>query len=145
MDINKIRRNSMYLLLFGLILLLAACTNEPAPENEIYIAKVSDFEDNIFTNTQSQSIGLLGGDLRIAGSYDQGVKSKSSLDSILSSISGGTGDQVEKVFTNVEIKTKEDKYYITADEGISLTFTKIGERIIKDENGIEYTSPKYSN
>ena len=145
MDINKIRRNSMYLLLFGLILLLAACTNEPAPENEIYIAKVSDFEDNIFTNTQSQSIGLLGGDLRIAGSYDQGVKSKSSLDSILSSISGGTGDQVEKVFTNVEIKTKEDNYYITADEGISLTFTKIGERIIKDENGIEYTSPKYSN
>ena len=145
MDINKIRRNSMYLLLFGLILLLAACTNEPAPENEIYIAKVSDFEDNIFTNTQSQSIGLLGGDLRIAGIYDQGAKSKSSLDSILSSISGGTGDQVEKIFTNVEIKTKEDNYYITADEGISLTFTKIGERIIKDENGIEYTSPKYSN
>ncbi len=145
MDINKIRRNSMYLLLFGLILLLAACINEPAPENEIYIAKVSDFEDNIFTNTQSQSIGLLGGDLRIAGIYGQGAKSKSSLDSILSSISGGTGDQVEKVFTNVEIKTKEDKYYITADEGISLTFTKIGERIIKDKNGIEYTSPKYSN
>lgn len=139
---NKIRRNSMYFLLFGLILLLAACTNEPTPENEIYIAKVSDFEDNIFTNTQNQSVGLLGGDLRIAGIYDQGAKRKSSLDSILSSISGGTGDQVEKIFTNVEIKTKEDKYYITADEGISLTFTKIGERIIKDESGIEYTSPK---
>ena len=142
---SKIRRNSMYLLLSGLILLLAACTNEPTPENEIYIAKVSDFEDNIFTNTQNQSIGLLGDDLRIAGIYDQGAKRKSSLDSILSSIYDGTNDQVEEYFTNVEIKTKEDKYYITADEGISLTFTKIGERIIKDENGIEYTSPKYSN
>ncbi len=142
---NKLKKNSMYLLFLSLILLLAACTSKPTPENEAYIAKASDFEDNVFTSSQNQSIGLFGNDLRITGIYDKEAKRKSSLDSIISSISGGTGKQIEKIFTNAKVKTEGAKYYITADEGVSLTFTKVGERIIKDEEGIEYSTPVHSN
>lgn len=143
-EMKKIRKNSMYLLFFSLILLLAACTNEPTPENKIYIAKVSDFEDNVFTNTQSQSIGLFDEGLRIAGPQQKTTKRKTSLDKIISSISGGTDGHIVKVFPKAKIKTEDDKYYITA-EGIELVFTKVGERIIKDEEGIEYTTSKYSD
>lgn len=141
---NKLKKNAMYLLFLSLILLLAACTSKPTPEHEAYIAKASDFEDNVFTSSQNQSIGLFGNDLRITGIYDKEAKRKSSLDSIISSISGGTGKQIEKIFTNAKIKTEGAKYYITADEGVSLTFTKVGERIIKDEEGIEYSTPVHS-
>lgn len=141
---NKLKKNSMYLLFLSLILLLAAWTSKPTPENEAYIAKASDFEDNVFTSSQNQSIGLFGNDLRITGIYDKEAKRKSSLDSIISSISGGTGKQIEKIFTNAKVKTEGAKYYITADEGVSLTFTKVGERIIKDEEGIEYSTPVHS-
>jgi len=141
---NKLKKNSMYLLFLSLILLLAACTSNPTPDNDAYIAKASDFEDNVFTSSQNQSLGLFGNDLRITGIYDKEAKRKSSLDSIISSISGGTGKQIEKIFTNAKVKTEGAKYYITADEGVSLTFTKVGERIIKDEEGIEYSTPVHS-
>ena len=35
-------------------------------------------------------------------------------------------------------------YYITADGGISLTFQKVGDRIVADEEGMEYFTGKYS-
>jgi len=143
---NKSRKNSIYFLFFCFVLLLVGCSNDITPKDENYIAKVSDFEENIFTSSKNQSIGLFEGSLKIKGIYDKEAKRKSSLDEIIASISAETGnDQVEKTFSNAEIKTENDKYFITADEGINLVFTKVGERIIKDEEGMEFSSPKYSN
>lgn len=127
-------------LLLSISLLIIGCSNEPTTEN--YIAKVSDFEDNIFSSSQNQSIGLLGKELRISGIYDKEAKIKTSLDDVISTISGGTGERVEKTFSNVKITTDKDKYTITADDGINLVFTKIGERIIKDEKGVRYLTAK---
>ena len=137
---KHLRRSLFTVFLLSISLLILGCSNEPTTEN--YIAKVSDFEDNIFRSSQNQSIGLLGNELRISGVYDKEAKIKTSLDDVISTISGGTGKQVEKTFSNVKITTDKDKYTITADDGINLVFTKVGKRIIKDEKGVEYRTAK---
>lgn len=125
-------------LLLSISLLMTGCKEKAS---ETYEAKASDFDNNIFTNNQNQSIGLFGTDLTITGIHDKEAKVKTSLQPIIASIYDGTGDQVEKTYANAKIETKDDQYIITADEGINLVFTKVGERIIKDEENVEYSSP----
>lgn len=137
---KHLRRSLFTVFLLSISLLIIGCSNEPTTEN--YIAKVSDFEDNIYNSSQNQSIGVLGKELRISGIYDKEAKIKTSLDDIISTISVGTGEQRVKTFSNVKITTDKDKYTITADDGINLVFTKIGERIIKDEKGVRYRTNK---
>ena len=48
---------------------------------------------------------------------------------------------VEKTYTNIKIKTKGNQYFITGDDGFSLTLTRTAPRILQDEKGIEYTTP----
>lgn len=45
---------------------------------------------------------------------------------------------VEREYTNAKVEVKDDKYIITADDGVSLEFTKFKEHIIVDADGMEY-------
>ena len=50
-------------------------------------------------------------------------------------------ETIEETITNIKIKTKNDQYFITGDNGFSWTLTRTAPRILKDEKGIEYTVP----
>lgn len=52
-----------------------------------------------------------------------------------------SGELIEETYTNIQIKTKDDQYFITGDNGFSWTLTRTAPRILKDEKGIEYTVP----
>lgn len=52
-----------------------------------------------------------------------------------------TGELIEKTYTNIQIETKYDQYFITGDDGFSWTLTRTAPRILQDEKGIEYTIP----
>ncbi|MGN7477525.1 hypothetical protein ACTHOQ_06690 [Solibacillus silvestris] len=51
------------------------------------------------------------------------------------------GELVEEQYTNIQIKTKDNQYFITGDDGFSWTLTRIAPRILVDEKGIEYIIP----
>ncbi|AWE08477.1 hypothetical protein DCE79_14360 [Lysinibacillus sp. 2017] len=52
-----------------------------------------------------------------------------------------SGELIEEQYTNIQIKTKNNQYFITGDKGFSWTLTRTGPRILQDEKGIEYTIP----
>ncbi|WP_336045617.1 hypothetical protein [Solibacillus ferritrahens] len=52
-----------------------------------------------------------------------------------------SGELIEKTYTNIQIKTKDNQYFITGDEGFSWTLTRTGPRILVDEKGNEYIIP----
>ncbi|MFF2753305.1 hypothetical protein ACFVR1_06055 [Psychrobacillus sp. NPDC058041] len=130
----KKRIGSLFL---SVIFLLVACSEDVTQ----YEAKASDFEDAGFENTNNQRIVAIGKDLFIFGNFN--TKSKTSIDKILESENFVSDQSYQKKYKNVKITTKKDKYYITADGGISLEFKKIGDRIIVDEEGVEYFTEKY--
>lgn len=51
-----------------------------------------------------------------------------------------TFELVEKTYTNIQIETEGDQYFITGDDGFSWTLTRTAPRILQDEKGIEYTT-----
>ncbi|WP_274307868.1 hypothetical protein [Solibacillus daqui] len=52
-----------------------------------------------------------------------------------------TSELVEKTYTNIQVETKGNQYFITGDDGFSWTLTRTAPRILQDEKGIEYTIP----
>lgn len=52
-----------------------------------------------------------------------------------------SGDLIEKTYTNIQIKTKDNQYFITGDDGFSWTLTRTAPRILVDDKGTEYTIP----
>ncbi|TQR21744.1 protein-disulfide isomerase [Psychrobacillus vulpis] len=138
----KIKKHTaLFFLSISLIFFLAACSEEA--KESTYIAKASDFEDSGFTSRSSQLIVVVGDELLISANYGH-TKEKSSIDNILELENVQSSVRFEKLYKNVKIKTKGDKYYLTADNDISLEFQKIGERIIVDEEGMEYYTQEYS-
>lgn len=119
------------------IFLLVACSEDVIQ----YEAKPSDFEDSGFKNKYSQIIAIHGEELLIFTTYDHNEK-KTSIDEIFES-EDSTEKPLQKIYKNVKIRTKKDRYYITAEDGLSLEFKKIGDRIIVDEEGVEYYTSKY--
>lgn len=127
-----------------IFIFIIGCSEEQETNKGEFTADKSDFEDNLFTNRQNQTIGsLIENEIIILGSYSKQAREKTSLDDIISKTSKSTGEDVELTFKNAEIKTKGDKYYITADNGLSLVFKKVGDRIIEDEEGQEYYTAQY--
>ena len=122
-------------------LLLTACVhNEDTLE-----AKVSDFEGSGFKNTKGQIIVLVEDGIMVSGSLRLDEKSKkSSIDEVFEKENAESDQLFSKVYNEGKIKTKGSNYYVTLDNNISLEFEKIGERIIKDSNGIEYFTQEYS-
>lgn len=52
-----------------------------------------------------------------------------------------SGELIEKTYTNIQIETRDNQYFIIGDDGFSWTLTRTAPRILKDEKGIEYTVP----
>lgn len=50
-------------------------------------------------------------------------------------------ERTEITYTNIEVYAEGNQYFITGDEGFTMTLTRTGERIFIDDEGIEYTSP----
>lgn len=125
------------LLFIFAFIFLTACSEEDTE----YQAKRSDFEDGGFKNKYEQIIAIKGEELMIFTNYEH-LEKNSSIDKIFET-EDTSKRPLQKIYKNVEIKTKKDKYYITADGGISVEFQKVGERIIVDKEGIEYFTSKY--
>ena len=54
-----------------------------------------------------------------------------------------SGELIENTYTNIKISTKGNQYFITGDDGFSLTLKRIGERLLVDQEGNEYITPIY--
>jgi hypothetical protein len=132
------KRIGLLFLIVSFIFLLVACSDDVTQ----YEAKASDFEDAGFENTNNQRIVVIGKDLLIFGNFNT-KKKMSSIDKTFKSENFVSDQSYQKKYKNVKITTKKDKYYITADGGISLEFKKIGDRIIVDEEGVEFFTEKY--
>lgn len=52
-----------------------------------------------------------------------------------------SGELIEETYTNIQIKTKDNQYFITGDDGFSRTLTRTAPRILVDNKGTEYTIP----
>ncbi|MFL0583375.1 hypothetical protein ACH0B6_12415 [Solibacillus silvestris] len=52
-----------------------------------------------------------------------------------------SGELIEETYTNIQIKTKDNQYFITGDDGFSWTLTRTAPRILVDDKGTEYTIP----
>ncbi|WP_342573763.1 hypothetical protein MHH37_16005 [Solibacillus sp. FSL K6-1781] len=52
-----------------------------------------------------------------------------------------SGELIEETYTNIQIKTKDNQYFITGDDGFSWTLTRTAPRILVDNKGTEYTIP----
>ena len=130
------KKRGLLFISIAFIFLLAACSEDVIQ----YEAKPSDFEDGGFKNKYSQIIAIEGEELLFFSSNYDDTEKKTSLDKIFES-----EDSAEEpiIYKNVKIKTEKDRYYITAEDGLSLEFKKIGERIIVDEEGVEYYTSKY--
>ncbi|MGE7838252.1 hypothetical protein [Viridibacillus arvi] len=116
------KKIGLLILSISFIFLLAACL----VNNTRYEAKASDFETPGFENKNNHGILVYGDDLMIIKHEPKGKTN-----SIV-----GQFDIIR--YKNVKIKTKKDTYHITADDGVSLKFKKIGNRTIVDEHGVEY-------
>ena len=132
-----LKKMGLLFISIAFIFLLSACSEDVIQ----YEAKPSDFEDGGFKNKYSQIIAIHDEELLIFTNYDH-PKKKTSIDKIFES-EDSTEKPLQKIYKNVKIKTKKDRYYITAEDGLSLEFKKNGERIIVDEEGVEYYTSKY--
>ncbi|MCZ8541890.1 hypothetical protein [Psychrobacillus psychrodurans] len=131
------KKRGLLFINIAFIFLLTACSEEVIQ----YEAKATDFEESGFKNKYSQIISIHDEELLIFTTYDHTEK-KTSIDKIFE-LEDSTEKPLQKIYKNVKIKTKKDRYYITAEDGLSLEFRKIGERIIVDEEGVEYYTSKY--
>ena len=126
------------LLFLCLIFLLTACSEDITQ----YEAKPSDFDDVGFENKYSQRIVVIGEELMIVSNNDHPDK-KTSIDKLFESEKDTADELLIKKYKDLRIVTKKDRYYMTAEDGLSLDFQKIGERIVVDEEGVEYFTSKY--
>jgi len=133
-----LKKRGLLFISIAFIFLLAACSEDVIQ----YEAKPSDFEDGGFENKYTQIIAINGEELLFFTSNYVDPKKKTSLDKIFDS-EDSAGNPLDKIYKNFKIKTKKDRYYITVEDGLSLEFKKIGERIIVDEEGVEYYTSKY--
>lgn len=75
--------------------------------------------------------------LTIMGTYINDDR-KSVIDEIVVSHEDIDSPFFHEEYGNAEIEVKDNKYLITAENGISLEFTKFMDQIIVDSEGMEY-------
>lgn len=108
-----------------------------------YEAKATDFEEGGFENNRGQRVFIENGELILSGSGPYDPTTTSAIDLVFRA-QGYEIQPIHQAYQNTEISTKGDTYHITADNGVSLKFKKIGQRIIVDEEGEEYFTKNYS-
>ena len=129
-----------------IFLLLTACSEDVIQ----YEAKPSDFGGGGFSNKSGQRIMVNDGELVIISNLFNRDKmvitnnqaKETSIDKLFKYDDYPMSEPLEKVYKDFKITTKGDRYYITI-EGMKLEFKKIGQRIIVDEEGVEYFTSKY--
>lgn len=120
--------------------LLTACISN----DDKFKANVSDFENSGFRNNNGQIIVLIENGIMISGTLQSFEKAnKSSIAGVLKKENAKSDQLFNKIYSDGKIETKGAKYYVTLDGNISLEFEKVGERIIKDSEGVEYFTQEY--
>lgn len=108
-------KNKLFYLLFApLLFMLVACSNSE------YKAEVSMVEDTIYISQgdHTKKLSFLNDELTITDESDY------SLD--------------EKKYGEYELSTKGDTFYLIFKDGSQLSFKRVGERLIEDEEGTVY-------
>ncbi|MEC1177577.1 membrane lipoprotein lipid attachment site-containing protein [Metasolibacillus meyeri] len=122
------------------ILLLSACTS-----NDDLVAYVDDFKNSGFQNNAGQSMALTEEGLMMSGPRNEsGSKKLSDIDLFLESLGIQEGEHFLQIYENAKITTDGSKYIVSIPNIVQFEFEKIGERIIKDSQGIEYFTAEYS-
>ena len=138
-------KKHLFLLILSCIscLLLVACSEEKidveqvAQGNELeYVASVEDFEDVIFRNDEDQFISFNGDKVEILATLSH--RRKTDIDTILEKEANDNNESYKKDYTNVQVTVEGSKYHVKLTDELSLEFEKIGERIIKDSQGVRY-------
>lgn len=139
LTIGGIYMKKYFCMLFA-VLLLAACT----VKNELQ-ANIADFEDSGFKNNAGQVIALTDKGLLISGqrSTSDGRKN-SDIDMFLANLQIAEGEMFSEIYEDTEISTEGSKYTVVIDKNIQFEFEKIGDRIIKDTQGVEYYTQEYT-
>lgn len=108
------KKRILSLLFLSLIFTLTACSNSE------YKAEESMIEDALFVNQggQNKNLFFVNDELTIKD------ESKDSLD--------------VKEYGKYKLSTKGDTFSLTFDDGSQLTFKRVGERLIEDEEGTVY-------
>lgn len=102
------------LLLFSISFLLAGCSSKE------YVAEEEMIEDKIFSSQGNNQISLYFMDDELT------VRDESK----------ETLEVTE--YGPYELTTKKDQFILTFDDDSKVVFTRVGERIIEDEEGITY-------
>lgn len=118
-------------------LLLGGCTSE---KNEAITAKEDDLRSKIFASVDSPDSTLSFTDTGLEINIDTTLN-KVTPDTKPSDITPSSS--LEKVIDPVKIDVDKDMYILSDEDDFSLILKKIGDRIIRDEEGNEYhTSQK---
>ena len=143
-----------YLFILAILLLTACSDKQVTSENqsnmysEIVAEELkvdsSDFNYPGFQNKLGQMIFWSDEGLRIYASWQKGIMGTTTdIDLLLEEESAEPDTLHEKIYENAEIKTDGLKYYIKLNNDLTLEFEKVGHRIIKDSQGVEYYSQRY--
>ncbi|WP_332650150.1 hypothetical protein [Lysinibacillus sp. 54212] len=107
-------------------------------------ADESDFKGSGFRNKNGQLIAWVDKGLYVTGTLSpESAGYRTDIDTVLEKESVELGASFSKIYEDAEIKTDGLKYYIELDRNISLEFEKVGDRMIKDSQGIEYYTQEY--
>lgn len=107
-------------------------------DENMYLAKPEHFNDMMMQNRRDSRLMYVfnNGTLYYTSDTRLYLEKPKSEDEIPYS-----GELFEERYTNIKIKTKDNQYFITGDDGFSWTLTRTAPRILVDERGNEYTIP----
>ncbi|AWE07477.1 protein-disulfide isomerase [Lysinibacillus sp. 2017] len=125
-------------MLIACALMLFGCDQLFSPKEPEKVAKVEDFKTYYYVSDR-YTVYLHEDKLLVYGIYLRDTKS--SLDEFVLT-KEMDGPFVNTEFTNAKVKVKDDKYFITADDDLSLEFTIFMDHIIIDSFGTEYIRNK---
>ena len=126
---------SIAMLSIACVLILFGCDQQNSSKNSDKVAKADDFESH-FYQSDRYTIYMHEDELTIDGTFVNDDR-KSILDKVVVS-EDMDSPHIHREFANAKVKAKGDKYIITADDGVSLEFTKFMDHIIVDSEGMEY-------
>ncbi|MBM7666771.1 hypothetical protein JOC25_003293 [Solibacillus kalamii] len=111
---------------------------EDSEEETMYLAKSEHLEDMIVQNRKESNILYVfnNGTLHYRSDTRLYLEKPKSEDE-----KPYSGELIEETYTNIQIKTKDNQYFITGDDGFSWTLTRTAPRILVDDKGTEYTIP----
>ena len=107
-------------------------------EEDVYLAKPEHLKDMFIQNRKESRIMYVFNNGTLHYKSDTRIyleKPKSEDEKPYS------GELIEETYTNIQIETKDNQYFITGDDSFSWTLTRTAPRILVDEKGNEYIIP----